>query len=269
MKKFLTLACIVSVSLLSPYCKKASQETVSIQFAVGSAKVVTPSGEKPAIAGLRVYLDDRIVTGSGSFVDLVLGTRGVIRVAENSDVALRTLTDDKGSSLQFDMDKGKILSVMGKLSKTSSFTVKTRTTIAAIRGTAFMVVADQYTSKVYVIKGEVLVRLAQEGTLAKRIETILTANKKVVVSEELAKEIAAGNKNLTAEPLSPKESEEIRKEIKDIKAGEKLHQDVLKELDEIAAAPEAKPQAEREVRRSEEKKTPPKEEQSVPSIPSL
>ena len=67
-----------------------------------------------------------------------------------------------------------------------------------------MVVSDPGSSKIYVLKGRILVQLAREGTLAGNIEKMLEANKKVVVSEDLVNQIVAGKKDIEVVSLNLK-----------------------------------------------------------------
>ncbi|MBP7737379.1 MAG: FecR domain-containing protein [Spirochaetes bacterium] len=241
MKKVFIMPVLMAVAISVTTCKKADQEMVTVQFSVGNAKILSAGGEKAAAAGAVISYNDSIVTGAASFVDLNFGTRGVIRIVENSTVKMAALkTADGADQAQFDLDKGKILVVMAKLSKEAGFTVKTRTTIAAIRGTSFMVVSDPKDSRVYVLKGKILVQLVKEGKLAGTVEKMLEANKKVIVSEDLVDQIVAGKKDLEVAALTPKETADIKKELKDIKAGEKLDAEAKKELTEMTSDSDSK-----------------------------
>ncbi len=264
MKTRTIMALLLGAMMAFPTCKKTAQDVISVQFTVGDVTIITASGEKAARAGEPVSFDDIIVTGASSFVDINFGTRGVIRLVENSLVKMTALKTETGTDqVQFAMDKGKILVVMAKLSKESGFSVKTRTTIAAIRGTSFMVVSDPKDSRIYVLKGKILVQLAREGKLAAGIETMLEADKKVIVSEDLAKEIIAGKKQLEVVPMTPKESADIKKEMKDIKVNEKLDQDALKEFNEITSDSEKKTGGTQGTMKRQDA---PKDIQSIPSL---
>ncbi|HNW28563.1 MAG TPA: FecR family protein [Spirochaetota bacterium] len=264
MKIRIFMVALLATSMALPTCKKTAQDVITVQFSVGDVKIVSAGGEKAARAGETVSFEDSIVTGASSFVDINFGTRGVIRLVENSRVKMTALKTETGTDqVQFDMDRGKILVVMAKLSKESGFSVKTRTTIAAIRGTSFMVVSDPNDSRIYVLKGKILVQLAREGKLAAGIEKMLEADKKIVVSEDLAGEIIAGKKQLEAVPMTPKESADIRKEIKEMKINEKLDQDALKEFNEITSEAEKKTGGTQGTMKRQDA---PKDIQSIPSL---
>jgi hypothetical protein len=265
MKKGIFILALLAAITVLPSCKKKPEQelTVTVQFSIGDSKIVSASGEKAATTGDVLSYNDRIVTGAASIVDLNYGTRGIIRITENSNVTMAALKGDTGNDqVQFDMQKGKILVVLSKLEKGSGFSVKTRTTFAAIRGTSFMVVSDPKDSRIYVLKGSILVRLAKEGKLVENIEKMLEADKKVIVSEELVNEIMAGKKGIEVVPLNQKEISEIREEIKDIKTGEKLDPEVQKELTEISHDSKVKPDATKQIRQE----TPTKDIQSLPSL---
>jgi hypothetical protein len=244
MKKPVFVLVLLAVITMLPICKKNPELMVTVQFSVGDARIVSASGEKAASSGDVVSYNDSIVTGASSVVDLNFGTKGVIRITENSSVKMAMLQAPAGNGqIQFDMKKGKIYAILSKLVKGSSFQVLTPTTVVAVRGTSFMIVSDPSNSKICVIKGRVLVQLAKEGKLAENIETILEANKKVIVSEDLANEIIAGKKKMEVTALSQKEISDIKKEIKNIKMSDKLDQEAQKELQEITRDSDVKPGA--------------------------
>jgi len=239
MKARIVILALLAAIAVIPACKKRPGESpdVTVQFTVGDVSIVSAQGKKPAAVGDPVLYDESIVTGNSSFAELNFGTRGVIRVAENSSVTMAALKGSSGpEQVRFDMEKGKIYVIMSKLTKEEDFSIMTPTTLAAIRGTSFMVVSDPASSKIYVLKGKVLVRLAKDGKLAENIEKLLEANRKVVVSEDLVGEIIAGKKEIEAAPLTPKEVAEIREEMKDIRTGERLDPEAQRELNEIISA---------------------------------
>jgi hypothetical protein len=235
MKNHIIALALVAAMSVVPACKKKPEQEITVQFSLGNARIITAAGEKAVAPGDVLSFDDRIVTGPSSAVDLNFGTKGVIRISENSSVTLTALKDDsEGEQTQFYMKKGKIFVIVSKLAKGSNFTVATQTTLAAIRGTSFMVVSDPKTSKISVLKGKILVQLAREGKLAENIEKMLEANKKVVVSEDLANQIIAGKKKLEVAPLTPKEIAEIKKEMKEIRISDNLDPEVQSELKELS-----------------------------------
>jgi hypothetical protein len=262
MKKGIFILALLAILTVLSTCKK-EPEKVTVQFSVGNAKIVSASGEKAASFGDVVSYDDSIVTGPSSVVDLNFGTKGVIRITENSRVKMAALQANTGNKqVQFDMKKGKIFVIMSKLSKESSFSVKTPTTLAAIRGTSFMVVSDPKDSRIYVLKGRVLVQLAKEGKLAENIEKMLEANKKVIVSEELVNQIIAGKKEIEVAPLTPKEISAIKEEIKNIKISDKLDPEVQKEFKEIS--PDSKVKSDTMIKKKQETQN--KDIQPMPSL---
>lgn len=262
MKSRIVMLTILASLMFFASCKKAGQDVVSVQFTVGDVKIVSASGEKSAAPGDVLSYEDSVVTGPSSAVDLNFGTWGVIRITDNSTVKLSAIKADTGNDqVQFDMKNGRLFVVMSKLTKGSSFSVLTPTTLAAVRGTSFMVVSDPKNSQISVLKGQILVQLAREGKLAAGIEKMLDANKKVVVSEDLAKEIIAGKKKMEVAALTKKEIAEIQTEIKKIQISDKLAPEAQKELEEIKNA-EVKPDADKNQMQGPQNK----DIQSVPSL---
>jgi outer membrane protein assembly factor BamB len=87
-----------------------------------------------------VSLDNRIRTESESFCELQFSDFGIIRVQENTELAVGDvcLVENK-NRVNVNLDEGRLLCKVSKLTKGEKFQVKTRTALAGVRGTEFMV----------------------------------------------------------------------------------------------------------------------------------
>ena len=179
-----------------------------------------------------------MATGDSSLVDLVYGLKGVIRINENSTVSVARLFggEARGQS-RLDMARGKVFVAVSKLSKGESFEVASPTTIAAVRGTSFRVVADEDSSRVDVLSGKIKVNPVKEGQVVKEFEVVVEKDGTVSLDRKDVTEIVEQKKDIEVETLKPEEAQEIREELKDIAPAEKSDDEVKQEIRQVMLAP--------------------------------
>jgi hypothetical protein len=87
-----------------------------------------------------VSLNNRIRTESESFCELQFSDFGIIRIQENTELEVGDvyLIEEK-NRVNVNLDEGKLLCKVSKLTKGEKFQVKTRTALAGVRGTEFLV----------------------------------------------------------------------------------------------------------------------------------
>jgi hypothetical protein len=142
--------------------------------ALGDVKIITGKTERPAVRGEALAGGQTIVTGGNSMADLSLGSRGIMRIQENSKIAVASL--EKGAP-DLDVGKGGILVVMSKLIKGESYQVKTPTQVASVRGTIFQVAGDESKSQLDVFTGSVMVNPVSNGAIQTQITQMVTEGK--------------------------------------------------------------------------------------------
>jgi hypothetical protein len=191
---------LIMILLLSSYIPLFGQERLmaTIEFASGDDVLVIRSGRRlnfPDPFGLELLEGDQVQTGRGVFVELRLRSGGaVIKLAENTTFMLERMANGETAlSLVY----GRVRAKVDKLAGTDTFTIRSATSVAGVRGTDFGVdvLARQQASaslnltRTYVFDGSVTVTallrsspLAAEGLEPVPREYTLQAGEMVVVS---------------------------------------------------------------------------------------
>ncbi len=156
MKKLNTIKALGAVTVLALglvlSCGRGPDLTM-ITFFMGKAEVLRAGASlKPAIK-MQINDGDVIATGPGAFVLLQVAESTVIRIMENSTVEMRKLLSPKNRELM--VKQGKALSAVKKLARGESYSVKTATITASVRGTEYSVSSGDGGSVVAVRKGTV------------------------------------------------------------------------------------------------------------------
>lgn len=130
-----------------------------------SSTLVASSHSQPEISAVHgsVALNDQrarvgdlvgpgsvVKTGANSFADVFLGVNGpTVQVMENTAVTIEELAADESGvdpvvDTKLNLTQGAISGFVRKTSPSSTYTVTTPTTTAAVRGTVYMISADGY-----------------------------------------------------------------------------------------------------------------------------
>lgn len=211
------LACILSLN--PAWAEEAAVGKAA--SVVGDADVVRGASGATLPLGFKdfVYLKDRIKTGVGSHVKILLNDNSILKVGPSSELLIDEMSigQDEESQSTIELIKGKIRSLIGKrLGAQSSFRIKTSVAVAGVRGTDFEVWARSGNETlVRCFQGKVAVSHSLEEVVG---SVLLTPNTYTAV---------AGN----APPAAPEEIKPGEK-IED-KAGEKkAKKDSEKQADE-------------------------------------
>lgn len=104
----------------------------------------------PAKTDMELTQGDYIKTGKGSSALLRVGVAGRIEVKENSEMLLRTLAtqaDKKSENILLYLAMGEILVDVREIEEKSRFETHTPTTVAAVRGTIYIVKVEPLLGK--------------------------------------------------------------------------------------------------------------------------
>lgn len=152
-----------SIFLLALFAASfATEPAGTIQSITGTAEqnLARAPGWKPARVGGKVFLNDQIRTDAESFAELRWVNGGVLRIAEQSTLAVTEQpkeenSKDPGAKLL----KGRVWANMQKISNTGKkFGIESPTAVAGIRGTVFRVdVGADSSTVVLVYEGKVAV----------------------------------------------------------------------------------------------------------------
>jgi hypothetical protein len=182
--------------------------------------------------------NDSLKTETNSTVELQLGNDSIIRVKENSILKIAKLFRD-GDNLKTNLflKNGKILAKPEKQTEGSSFEIQTDSITAGVRGTEFVVVSDEKSTKVAVNEGIVKIKsnvdiesidklVALNSDLASKIKTSgegeveITADQKIIVNVKDVKKLEttlSSEVNKIIEKLGKnKDSKDLENVIKQI-----------------------------------------------------
>jgi len=94
----------------------------------------------PAEDGMFLYQSDSVKTGDDSAATIVLFESSLIRLDNNTEVTLRELIQQvEETSVSIQQDAGRTWNTVLKISGIDNYEVQTPTTVASVRGTAFVV----------------------------------------------------------------------------------------------------------------------------------
>ncbi|MBN1128094.1 MAG: FecR domain-containing protein [Chitinispirillaceae bacterium] len=158
----------LSALLLLPSCLLFAAEPVgTLSTFVGSAEVSTARapGWKAARTGVKLFANDQLRTGEESSAEIRWANGGILRVAEQSAIAIAGPTDAEPRSSGATVLSGKVWANMKKITSTGTeFGISTPTATAAIRGTVFRVdMAADSATDVLVYQGKVAVKPVDTG----------------------------------------------------------------------------------------------------------
>lgn len=229
------ILCVAAALLIFSCKKEAPQdeqvETPVFNFTVlsvsGNVKIISASGEKKASSGDIIAVSDTITTGRKSIADLTYGSSGIIRISENSRVAVAVIAGAASSESILNLDRGRLFLTLGKLQNTG-FRVRTATIVASVRGTSFIVSADVARgARLAVMKGTVTVIPVKKGEAIEGKEISVGAGQKIeYLSSAGVDRILAGGSMIAVKPMTEAEIIEVKEEAADLKVDE------IKGLDE-------------------------------------
>lgn len=265
MKKIIVT--ILSLSLLFALSCKEKNELVKLEGIVNfiSGNVLLKSGNVESHAKVGDFVAEGVTvkTGAASAVDIYFN-QNVIRILENSTVTISELFQETGTNKEFTefyVEKGKIFSRVGKkLGSGEKYQITTKTTVAGVRGTEFLVEESESVSRIACIDGTVAVKKAEEDdskfiNVEAGNEAVLDENKEFSLRElkgqnkENIQKIRDEIKDISKDIRDKfeKQREEIRKEVSDLKEATKekvAEQKILDKKNVKAAKEESKAKVE-------------------------
>lgn len=228
---FFTMMVVLLVS-----CKKdgTSYFAPKIQCIVGEVRIISEKGKnmRTAVSGDILGTGDIVSAGKASVAEILIGSRGIVRVFENTELKISTLMADTATSSAISMSKGRVYVIFSKLKKNSYYQVITPTLVASIRGTSFRVSAQEKKVRLDVLNGNVVVNPVIDGTIRNVVEKLVEKNQSVIIDEKLARAAFERKKSIDVVQLKPEEIIAIKEEATSIKPKviEKLDIEARKEI---------------------------------------
>jgi hypothetical protein len=157
--------CVVALSILTAVaisCKKQQDTVVAnqglINFTIGDVKLISSAGEQVAKVGDVVKEGMTIITkGDKSQAEIFFGNNA-IKILGNTNVEVKKLLTNitkNSEDSEFFVNKGAVFSRVKKLGKNDSYSVKSPTTTAGVRGTEFLLEEEGGKASVACIEGKV------------------------------------------------------------------------------------------------------------------
>ena len=168
MKKTAVLISVFAM-LIAVGCKKEEKRPLAVavngivNFTVGKVTIDNKGAVADAKPGDTISEGMKITTvGPKSIAEIYIGENALKITGNSSLVVARCAIVDGGYVTDLTVEKGGVFSkISKKLEKNDSFNVKTRTAVAAVRGTEFMVEDLESGSNIACVDGKVEVADAQ------------------------------------------------------------------------------------------------------------
>ncbi|KYK20506.1 hypothetical protein AYK24_10125 [Thermoplasmatales archaeon SG8-52-4] len=166
-----------------------TEDKVKAQLIIESGIVKVKHGGSWTIAenGMDLYESDSIRTEDNSSASIILFKSSVIRLDKNSEVTIKELIRDEETTVTIQQDSGRTWNAVTKISGIDNYEVQTPTTIASVRGTAFVVIVQENGSSYYGVSHGVLnVSGVSKGVIKGSID--VSGNESVFVFIDLINE---------------------------------------------------------------------------------
>jgi outer membrane protein assembly factor BamB len=139
-------------SLVNP-----GKEEAIIVFLTGDVSVYKNKEWANAEIGEILKAGQSIKTPVGSYCEIQMGTKALVRIEEDTMMEISSLYDRKnGTTVDMSLTSGTVICKVNKLLDKEAFAVRTTTTVAGVRGTRFLVsTGDDETTMVAVSDGSV------------------------------------------------------------------------------------------------------------------
>ncbi|MEK6795490.1 MAG: FecR family protein [Spirochaetota bacterium] len=132
--------------------------TGTVNEIVGKAYLVKEGVTAPAAIGDIVAKGTTIRTAAGAKLTFKVESVGVFNIKESSEVLVDGLIGAPDKNVRLKVTKGKLLVGIRKLVKDESAIIETPSSIAAVRGTSFVVDSSSQDTKISVLTGMVNVK---------------------------------------------------------------------------------------------------------------
>jgi len=185
----IVIVCIIGIIWLVLNPSVEAEET-SAQLVIDSGTVqVKHEGGSWASAenGMLLYQSDSVKTGDDSSASIILFETSVVRLDSNTEVTIDELTQQEETNVLLSQDSGRTWNTISKMSGIDDYEVQTPTTVASVRGTAFVVIVEENGTTYYGVSHGVLnVSSISNGVIQDQID--VSGNESVLVIINLINE---------------------------------------------------------------------------------
>ena len=226
MKRCIAVFISLSIALLAVSCKKQevqkSESLFTIYSMLGDVTITNEAGQKKAVNGDKLKEGDVVETGEMSLADISYGSAGIVRIQENSRFSINVLQQKADAdNVRLTVEKGSLYSIVPKLTKGSTYEVKSDTCVASVRGTAFKVSSEEKKGRIDVLSGTVSVKPVKQGKVVEDVEEQVNEGAAVELEEKDVEVIVEKKEKIKVKDIEPEQLETIAKDIETLKAPEK------------------------------------------------
>jgi hypothetical protein len=228
------IALVVMFIFFSTQAHVFGKDAYKLVMKVGTVNIITAGKTRTAIVNQYLSGSETIVTGKNSLADISMSGKGYMRIQENSKVTVASLKKAAGDP-DLNMNSGKVILIMSKLSKGNKYNVGTSTTVASVRGTIFQVSGDESKTDLDVFTGQVLVNPVSGGVVQSQIAEMVSEGQSLSLDKVLVTDILAKKKKITLSALRSEVKDAFMKQavlIRETPEFKKLNLDVKTELDQ-------------------------------------
>lgn len=142
MKKaiFLSLILALACSKQETQVKDAASAVARVTFLKGEAHALRGAEKLSLQVGATLQQGDKITTAGDAQVELFLKGQGIVRLSENSELALSELS---GNDTKLGLNSGTGAFFLKKMDRAGDFKVQAPTAVAGVRGTTFLMSIPQ------------------------------------------------------------------------------------------------------------------------------
>jgi len=175
---------VVIICIVGLFWFMQSPNTVKAQLVIESGDIQVKHAGGSWISaqnGMDLYQSDSIKTGVNASASIVFFKSSIIRLDSNTEVNLQEMMQNAdGTNVKIKQDVGRTWNTVAKISGIDNYDVQTPTTIASVRGTAFVVIVESNGTTYYGVEHGILnVSSISNGTIQDTID--VSGNKSVII----------------------------------------------------------------------------------------
>jgi len=190
-KILLIISIVVIICIVGLFWFMQSSNTVKAQLIIESGDIQVKHAGGSWISaqnGMDLYQSDSVKTGVNASASIVFFKSSIIRLDSNTEITLQEIIQSAdGTNVKINQDAGRTWNTVAKISGIDNYEVQTPTTVASVRGTAFVVIVDANGTTYYGVEHGVLnVSSISDGIIQDVID--VSGNESVIVYIDLVSE---------------------------------------------------------------------------------
>ncbi|SLN58792.1 FecR family protein [Oceanibacterium hippocampi] len=163
-RSMILCAAVVGLCLAAATCVRADEAAIGrVIKQVGNVVAMRNGTTRALHIGADVHAGDRIVTPARSRVKIEFADSSIISIGASTDLELVTPTDPGRGRGVFSLISGIVRMLLMPSDERDGFDIETRTAVASVRSTEWMIEAADDSTAVVVLAGRVVVAARASG----------------------------------------------------------------------------------------------------------